>query len=205
MSPNGAIVWVTGLPASGKSTLAYRIVSLLRSGGRPAAFLDGDAVRSSLVPPPGFDEAGRFYETMGNLALTLARDGLVAVVAATAPRRVFRERVRERASRFVEVFVDVPAETCAARDPKGVWVCDRAGGAPRLRGAWSVIYERPLAPEVVARGGEDVSAARAFVDAASSADKRIVVYEGFRHEIFNEVRRDEPIGEAVAWLTAHAR
>ncbi len=51
----------------------------------------------------------------------------------------------------------------------------------------------------------DVSAARAFVAAAGSRDKRIVVYDGFRHEIFNEVRRDEPIGEAVAWLTAHAR
>jgi len=51
----------------------------------------------------------------------------------------------------------------------------------------------------------DVSAARAFVVAAGARDKRIVVYDGFRHEIFNEVRRDEPIGEAVAWLTAHAR
>jgi alpha-beta hydrolase superfamily lysophospholipase len=65
------------------------------------------------------------------------------------------------------------------------------------------------APLLVLAGGADqiadVSAARAFVDAAGSRDKRIVVYDGFRHEIFNEVRRQEPIGEAVAWLTAHAR
>ncbi len=63
------------------------------------------------------------------------------------------------------------------------------------------------APLLVLAGGDDriadVAAARAFVDAAGSEDKRIVVYEGFRHEIFNEKRRAEPIGEAIAWLSAH--
>jgi alpha-beta hydrolase superfamily lysophospholipase len=61
---------------------------------------------------------------------------------------------------------------------------------------------------VLAAGADeiaDVSAARAFVAAAGARDKRIVVYDAFRHEIFNEVGRAEPIGEAVAWLTAHAR
>jgi len=60
---------------------------------------------------------------------------------------------------------------------------------------------------VLAAGADevaDLSAARTFVDAARSRDKRLVVYDGFRHEIFNEVRRQEPIGEAVAWLIAHA-
>ena len=60
---------------------------------------------------------------------------------------------------------------------------------------------------VLAAGADeiaDVSAARTFVESARSRDKRLVVYDGFRHEIFNEVRRQEPIGEAVAWLIAHA-
>jgi len=161
-SRRGAVVWVTGLPAAGKSTLARRLVARLREAGVPAALLDGDEVRAALVPPPGYDEAGRaaFYETLGNLALALARDGLVAVVAATAHRRAFRDRVRARAPRFVEVFVDVPPETCAARDPKGLWAQARAGGAPELPGA-ALAYERPLAPEVVARGGEDADAVAA--------------------------------------------
>jgi alpha-beta hydrolase superfamily lysophospholipase len=64
------------------------------------------------------------------------------------------------------------------------------------------------APLLVLAGGADriadVAAARAFVDAAGSPDKRIVVYEGFRHEIFNETRRAEPIAEAIAWLSAHS-
>jgi alpha-beta hydrolase superfamily lysophospholipase len=50
----------------------------------------------------------------------------------------------------------------------------------------------------------DPAAARRFVDAAGSRDKRLVVYDGFRHELFNEVRREAPIGEAVAWLDSHA-
>jgi adenylylsulfate kinase len=152
----GAVVWVTGLPAAGKSTLARRLRDRLRAGGVPAALLDGDAVRAALVPPPGYDAAGRaaFYETLGNLALALAGDGLVAIVAATAHLRAFRDRVRARAPRFVEVLVDVPPETCAARDPKGLWARARAGEAPELPGA-GLAYERPLAPEVVARGGED--------------------------------------------------
>jgi adenylylsulfate kinase len=161
-----AIVWVTGLPSSGKSTLARRIRDRLRETGRPSLVLDGDEVRAALVPSPGFDEVGRagFYETLGNLALALAAEGVVAVVAATAHRRSFRDRVRARAARFVEVFVDVPPETCAARDPKGLWARARAGAAPALPGA-GIAYERPAAPEVVAQGGEDAAAVEAALAA----------------------------------------
>ena len=168
----GAVVWVTGLPASGKSTLALRLRDRLRAAGVAAVVLDGDAVRAALVPAPGYEPAGRaaFYETLGNLALALAADGAVAIVAATAHRRAFRDRVRARLSsagdpgeaapRFFEVLVDVPAEVCATRDPKGLWARARGGGAPELPGA-ALEYERPLAPEVVARGGEDEGAVEA--------------------------------------------
>ncbi len=169
---SGAVVWVTGLPASGKSTLARRLRDRLRAGGLPAAVLDGDAVRAALVPPPGYDPAARdaFYATLGNLALALAEQGLVAVVAATAHRRAFRDRVRARAPRFLEVLVDVPADVCAARDPKGLWASARAGEAPERPGAGRE-YERPLAPEVVAHGGADeaaVESAAALLGAGTS-------------------------------------
>lgn len=166
----GAVVWVTGLPASGKSSLARRLRDRLRGGGIPAAILDGDRVRAALVPPPGYGEAARaaFYETLGNLALALAAEGLVAIVAATAHRRAFRDRVRDRAPRFVEVLVDVPAEICAARDPKGLWARARAGDAPDLPGA-GVAYEPPVAPEVVARGGEDAAAVETIAAALGVA------------------------------------
>ena len=51
----------------------------------------------------------------------------------------------------------------------------------------------------------DATAAKAFFDAATSRDKKLVVYDGFRHELFNEAHRDEPIAEAIAWLSAHVR
>ncbi len=164
----GAVVWVTGLPSSGKSTFARRLRDRLRARGVAAALLDGDAVRAALVPPPGYDPEARaaFYETLGNLALALASDGLAVLVAATAHRRAFRDRVRTRAPRFVEVLVDVPPDVCAARDPKGLWARARAGEAPELPGA-ALGYERPLAPEVVARGGEDDDAVEAVAAAVA--------------------------------------
>jgi adenylylsulfate kinase len=158
---------VTGLPSSGKSTFARALRDRLAARGGAAALLDGDEVRAALSPAPGFDPASReaFYETLGALALLVARDGVVAVVAATAHRRAFRDRIRARAARFVEVHVDAPAEVCAARDPKGLWArAARAGDLAALPGA-GVEYEPPLAPEVVAHGGEDGAA----LDAAIAA------------------------------------
>ncbi len=167
MSANGgAVAWITGLPSAGKSTFARHLRERLAAIGRPAVVLDGDAVRAALVPAPGYDASGRkaFYETLGNLALALAEQGLVAVVAATGHRRAFRDRVRARAPRFVEVYLDVGAEACAARDPKGLWAKARSGGAPELPGGAAVKYEPPLAPEILALGGEDPAA----VDAAAA-------------------------------------
>jgi adenylylsulfate kinase len=159
---SGTVVWVTGLPSSGKSTFARALRDRLAAAGVATALLDGDAVRAALVPPPGYDPGARaaFYETLGNLALALAAQGLAVVVAATGHRRAFRERVRAQAASFVEVLVDVPPEECARRDPKGLWARARAGGAPELPGA-ALAYEPPRAPEVIARGGEDAAALEA--------------------------------------------
>jgi adenylylsulfate kinase len=150
------VVWLTGLPSSGKSTLARRIAARLRAAGRAALVLDGDEVRAALVPAPGYDEPGRaaFYETLARLAALVAREGVVAVVAATAHRRAFRDAARALAPRFLEVWLDVPAETCASRDAKGLWAAARAGRAPSLPGPGAP-YEPPERPDVSARGGED--------------------------------------------------
>lgn len=155
----GAVVWVTGLPSAGKSKLAGRIVSRLRAAGVAAAVLDGDQVRAALDPRPGYDAEGRsrFYGTLAHLAALLARQGLVAVVAATSHRRAFRERARALAPRFVEVFVDVPLEVCAGRDSKGLYAAARRGSVAELPGVGSG-YERPVSPDVVAGGGEDLEA-----------------------------------------------
>lgn len=169
----GAVVWVTGLPSSGKSTFARRLGDRLRAADVAAAVLDGDVVRAALVPPPGYDRGARdaFYETLGNLALALCEEGLVVVVAATAHRRAFRDRVRARAPRFLEVLVDAPPEVCEARDPKGLWARARAGAAPELPGA-GLEYERPVAPDVVAQGGTDDAAVDTAAALLGAGDSR---------------------------------
>jgi len=162
---SGAVVWITGRPSSGKSTLAAAVVERLRGAGAACALLDGDEVREALGRPAGQGEAERdaFYGALGRLAALLARQGLCVVVAATSHCRAHRERARALAPRFVEVLVETPAEECERRDAKGLYARARAGGTVELPGA-EVEYEAPLAPEVVARGGEDVGAARVAVE-----------------------------------------
>jgi len=155
----GVVVWFTGLPSSGKSTLAEAVRARLADAGRPCVRLDGDEVRRSLVPAPGHwpSERDAFYETLARLAALMAGQGLVVLVAATAHRRAHRERARELAPRLVEVFVDAPLEECERRDAKGLYALARQGKAPLLPGM-GVTYEAPLAPDVVASGGRDEAA-----------------------------------------------
>lgn len=151
----GAIVWLTGLPSSGKSTLATKIADALRARGEAVLVLDGDAVRAALVPRPAYDDAGRdaFYATLAQLAALGAQQGLTVLVPATANRRRFRERARSLApGRFVEVFVDTDLATCRARDAKGLYATAQPGGTLPGAGAG---YEPPERPEVVVRPGED--------------------------------------------------
>jgi adenylylsulfate kinase len=160
----GAVVWITGPPAAGKSTLAALLSARLRAAAIPCAVLDGDQVRAALGRPAGRGEAERddFYLALARLAALLAGQGLVAIVPATAPRRVHRDRARTLTSRFVEVQLETPPEECARRDPKGLYAAARAGRAPGLPGA-GVAYEPAVAPEVAARGGEDLAAVEAVV------------------------------------------
>lgn len=155
----GAVVWITGLPGAGKSTLGARVADRLRSRGRPCALLDGDEVRAALASPAGHGAAERdaFYASLARLAALLARQGIVAVVAATAHLRTHRDRARALAPRYLEVHVATDTEECARRDPKGLYAAARAGAAAGVPGA-DVAYEPPAAPDVVASGGEDAAA-----------------------------------------------
>ncbi|UQA62551.1 adenylyl-sulfate kinase [Polyangium aurulentum] len=162
----GAVVWITGLPSAGKSVLAERTWMRLVHDKTPSVLLDGDAVRAALRPPPGYGEEARadFYETLANLAAMLARQGLVVLVPATAHRRAFREKAREVAPRFVEVYVNSPPETCAERDAKGLYAAAREGKLGGLPGV-DIPYEPPESPDVTALGGYDEVAVAKIVRA----------------------------------------
>ena len=150
MTGQGVIVWLTGRPAAGKSTLASATAIELRKRGHDTAWLDSDEVRQSLLPHLGFSEADRdaFYARLAELAIEAAALHDVVLVSATAPRRRYRQAVRERAARFIEVFVDASESELVSRDPKGLYAAARAGTVTQLPGV-SRPYEPPANPAVV--------------------------------------------------------
>jgi adenylylsulfate kinase len=162
---SGIVIWITGLPAAGKSTLAERVRASLSA---PAALLDGDALRD-ILGEAGYDAAGRatFYRRLGALAGLLAGQGLVVLVAATAHLRAHRAAARALAPRFLEVWVSTSRDDAERRDPKGLYARARAGAAPHLPGV-GVPYEPPTSPDVVARGGRDDEAVSVIVRLAGS-------------------------------------
>jgi adenylylsulfate kinase-like enzyme len=159
---SGAVVWITGRPQSGKSTLAQAARDALRERGVACCVLDSDAVRDATVPARGYSDADRdaHYATLGRLAAALARQDLIVLVPATAHLRRYRAAAREIAPAFVEVYIDAPPETCAERDEKGLYT----GGATALPGR-DVAYEPPERPDVIATGGRDVDAVERIVAA----------------------------------------
>lgn len=158
----GTVIWITGLPQSGKSTLARRVADRIGGG---ACVLDSDEVRAAIVPAHGYDDRGRdqFYDTLARLAAAIASQGLAVLVPATANLRRYRDRARALCPRFHEVHVTAPVEVCAERDRKGLY----ADAPPTLPGVGAP-YEPPESPDVRARGGHDRDAVDAIVALATA-------------------------------------
>jgi adenylylsulfate kinase len=157
---SGAVVWITGLPASGKTTLAGRIRDRLSV---PSVVLDSDALRP-LLGATGYDDEGRadFYDRLAGLAAHLASQGLVVLVAATANRRAYRARARALAPRYLEVFVQASLDDVRRRDPRGLYARAARGEAADVPGVGAP-YEPPAAPDVTATGGLDDEALAAVL------------------------------------------
>jgi bifunctional enzyme CysN/CysC len=174
----GAVVWLTGLSGSGKSSVAVELERRLVAVGRAAYLLDGDNLRHGLCRDLGFSAPDRDENVrrVGEVATLFADAGLVAVVPLVSPYRAARREVRERVVGaglpFVEVFVDTPLEVCEQRDPKGLYARARAGELSGMTGVDDP-YEPPERPELVLRpgdGGPEEMAARVLevLDALSA-------------------------------------
>lgn len=149
-------IWITGLPASGKSTLAAEVVRALASRGVEAAVLESDALRRVLTPRPVYSDEERdtFYGAMAWIGALLVRHGVPVVFDATANLREHRARARKAIARFVEVHVDTPLAVCEARDPKGIYEAARRGAATSVPGVQAP-YEAPERPDLVVHGGRE--------------------------------------------------
>ena len=146
---NGATLWFTGLPSSGKSTIAREVYQRLLDRGMPVELLDGAEVRESLSRGLSFSKEDReeHIRRMGYVAKLLSRNGVIAVCAAVSPYRATREEVRRNTRRFIEVYVECPVDVAEQRDTDGWYAKARRGEVSEFTGV-NAPYEPPVAPEV---------------------------------------------------------
>ena len=150
----GATIWFTGLPASGKSTIAVAVERALVESGRVAYLLDGDNLRHGLSDDLGFSPGGRAenIRRVGHLTRLLADAGVVTLASLASPLRSDRDiaRALNAAAKlpFIEVYVATPLAECERRDPKGLYAQARAGELTGLTGV-DAPYEPPGNPDLV--------------------------------------------------------
>jgi bifunctional enzyme CysN/CysC len=144
-------LWLTGLPAAGKSTIANALERRLFAAGRHTYLLDGDDVRLGLNRDLGFSEADRIenIRRVTEVARLLVDAGLIVIVSFISPYRAQRDRARSlfEPGEFLEIFVDAPLEECERRDPKGLYAKARRGELTNFTGIDSP-YEPPVSSEV---------------------------------------------------------
>jgi adenylylsulfate kinase len=156
---NGCTIWLTGLPSSGKSTLAFSVEHFLVQKGHLAYVLDGDNVRHGLNKNLGFSAEDRAenIRRIGEVSKLFADTGVITLSSFVSPYRADRDIVRalHDAAKlpFIEVFIDTPVAKCEERDPKGLYKKARAGEIKGFTGVDDP-YEPPTKPELVIKTGD---------------------------------------------------
>lgn len=145
---DGFVLWFTGLPGSGKTTLAQEICRRLQNHRTSVEHLDGDQVRE-VFPATGFDRISRneHISRIGFLAGALERHGVAVVASFISPYQESREFVRKHCRNFIEVYLNTPLEICRKRDPKGLYKLAMEGKISNFTGIQDP-YEPPLDPEI---------------------------------------------------------
>lgn len=147
MTTRAFAVWLTGLPASGKSAIAAALKPKLEALGMPVEVLESDALRLALTPAPTYSPAERdlFYRAVAVMGGRLVAQGVTVLFDATANRRAYRDFARSLIPRFIEIAVECPLEVCMERDRKGTYRKGQAGESATVPGLQEP-YEPPLEP-----------------------------------------------------------
>ncbi len=150
MSDHGSIaIWLTGLPASGKSTIVAALKPQLEALGLSVEVLESDAVRRTLTPAPTYSQLERdlLYRALAFMGAKLVSHGVTVIFDATANRRAYRDFARSLIPKFIEVAVECPLELAMQRDYKGTYQRGQRGESSTVPGLQDP-YESPLNPEV---------------------------------------------------------
>ena len=169
---SGFAIWLTGPPASGKTTLAVELKCLLGRRGIHTLVLDSDDLRQALTPHPTYTETERdwFYAVITYLGAWLTGNHVNVLIAATGHKRAYRQQAREQIQRFAEVYVECALDVCQARDRKGIYALAASGQGDRVPGI-GVPYEPPLSPEAAINTGRLLASAAASAVLAQLDDR----------------------------------
>ena len=161
------VLWVTGLPASGKSSITAAVVEQLQKRGVDPIVLESDTFRKYFTPHTAYSEEDRvlFYRGIVDLATKFVSHDVSVIIDATGNLRSYRQPARDTLARFAEIFIDCPLEVCQSRDPKGIYRKALDGSATTVPGAQAP-YEPPIHPEVHIRSDREdpEDAARRILD-----------------------------------------
>ncbi|MGQ0665768.1 MAG: adenylyl-sulfate kinase [Nitrospiraceae bacterium] len=145
----GFAIWLTGLPASGKSSIVAALAPQLEGLGCSVEVLESDAVRRILTPTPSYSPMERdlFYRALALMGAKLVAHGVTVIFDATATKRAYRDFARSLIPRFIEVAVECPLELCMQRDHKGTYRRGQRGESSTVPGLQEP-YEAPLTPDL---------------------------------------------------------
>ncbi len=151
LGQQGAVAWMYGLSGSGKSTIAAAVERQLHESGRFVVILDGDNFRHGLNSDLGFSDTDRRENVrrVAEVAKMFAAQGVIVLVSVITPRAELREQARGIiGAAFNEVFIKASYETCAERDPKGLYAKVAAGEIKQFTGKDSG-FEEPESPDLL--------------------------------------------------------
>ncbi len=142
-------IWITGLPASGKTTIAGLLQNHLKEKNIRVIILDGDEIRKTLSKDLGFSPEDRKEHNRRVIEITklLVKNGITTIIPLISPYRETRETARSEIPNFVEVYTKASLDTCIKRDPKGLYKKAQAGEIKNMTGLQSP-YEEPINPEI---------------------------------------------------------
>jgi adenylylsulfate kinase len=176
----GAVIWFTGLSASGKSTIAHMVEKKLFLRGCSTYVLDGDNVRHGLCSDLTFcpEDRTENIRRIGEMVKLFVDAGIIVLTAFISPYRQDRRKVRSLffEGQFLEIYVHCPPEVCAARDQKGIYQKAKAGIIKEFTGI-SAPYETPESPELIIQSHKE-TASEAAVRVVKSLEQRQIIQSG---------------------------